>query len=884
RTRALRQYTLLRDALRHELDAAPDAASQRLYHAILTRRFPATSATTLPTADPASRALTAARHNLPTPLTSFVGRGRERAALARRLLPSLGDAVTGPRLITLTGAGGVGKSRLALAVANTLAARYPDGVWLVELATLTDPALVPAAVAAALGVNTPGRPLADTLLEHARSKTLLLVLDNCEHLAGACAQLAGTLLAACPRVSLLATSRLALRVPGEAIWRVSPLEAPDPTQAPTLAVLRDVPAVRLFVERARFVQPDFALSAANAAAVTEICRRLDGLPLAIELAAARLAVLSPMQLATRLDSALGLLGDRDQATPAHQRTLRATLDWSYALLGERERRLLRRLATFVGGWTLEAAEAVAASAEADGLPPRDVLPLLARLVDHSLVGVEARGDAARYQLLETVRQYAAEQLAASGEIIVVEQRHAIYYLALAEAAEPQLTGAAQVGWFDRLEREHANLLTALDNLRAAGATESWARLGVALWRFWETRGHLGEGLRRLETIMAAQDVPAVLRGKASSRAASLLRARGDLARSDTLYRQTLALWQDLGEARGAAVALANLGINAEYRSDVTAAAAFHQESLARFTALDDQRGIAAELNNLANIRADAGGLAEATVLYERAITLAHTLGQPPDAYAIGNLGNIAYRRGDYGRAVTRLEESVALLRQRDDRPMLGHYLRYLGFAWRQYGDPVRAVAAFQEALDIDRALDAHSHWTADVLEGLASLLIAAGHSEDGARLFGAADTVREATTVPRRVFYANLYTHDVAMARAALGETAFATAWAAGRALSWSEAIAAAAIRVEAVTLPAATPPALSPREQQVAALIASGLTNAQIAATLGLSQRTADSHVHHILHKLGATSRATIAAWAANHNPVEAPHEQPLPGMSRHT
>lgn len=394
-----------------------------------------------------------ARHNLPTPSTSFVGRERERVEIAR--------ALGATRLLTLTGVGGCGKTRLALAVAEETLDRFPGGIWLVELAPVAEPAGVPGAVAAALGVQeAPGGDLFASVLAFLRERTLLLVLDNCEHLIEACAAFAARALAAAPGLRLLATSREPLQIGGEQQWRVAPLAVPAAAAPLALAELGSFPAVALFVARARAVAPDFRLAPGNAAAVAGVCARLDGLPLALELAAARVRVLAVEQILARLDDSVRLLTGGSRAGPTRQQTLRAALDWSYDLLTEAERAAFRALTVFVGGWTVEAAEAVCAG---DDLDPAELLDVLTRLVDKSLVQVEAGPGAAWYRLLEPVRQYGAGRLAAACETADARARHAACYVALAERAAPALRGPEQAAWLDRLERGLRQI-----SIRAAG--------------------------------------------------------------------------------------------------------------------------------------------------------------------------------------------------------------------------------------------------------------------------------------------------------------------------------------------------------------------------------------------------------------------------------
>jgi predicted ATPase/class 3 adenylate cyclase len=452
----------------------------------------------LPADLPPLRSLEAFAHNLPAQWTRFIGREQAMAEVKRLL--------TGSRLLTLTGVGGSGKTRLALQVAADLLEEYADGVWLVELASLADPALVPRIVAATLGLREdPGRSPTQTLLEHLRRRAVLLLLDNCEHLLLACAQLAEDVLRGCPQLRLLATSREGLGIMGEQTYVVPSLSLPDPRQLPPLDRLQEFEAVQLFADRAALSRPAFAVTPGNAGAVAQVCHRLDGIPLAIELAA-RVKVLPVEQLAERIDEMYRLLTRGSRTALPRQQTLRALIDWSYDLLSEKERALLRRMSVFAGGWTLAAAEAVCAG---DGIAAVEMLGLLAQLVEKSLVQPEEPGSCAergcgevRYRLLETVRQYARERLLEVGEAAAVRGQHRDWCLSLAERAEPMLTGPEQDEWHERLEREHDNLRAALEWCVESGEAEAGLRLAGALWWFWQVGGYLGEGRERLEKLLA----------------------------------------------------------------------------------------------------------------------------------------------------------------------------------------------------------------------------------------------------------------------------------------------------------------------------------------------------------------------------------------------
>ncbi|MFN8516764.1 MAG: tetratricopeptide repeat protein [Chloroflexia bacterium] len=648
RGRALRQYARLRDALHRDLDAAPGPEALQLYAAILARRF------SDPAADSPNSAPLAApvQHNLPAALTSFVGRSREIAEVSALLAQSAASVPTSDfrlptfhRLVTLAGAGGCGKTRLALEVARGAAAgmAYPDGVWLVDFAVVADPALLPGALARALGVREePGRPLPDTLADRLRARATLLVFDNCEHVIDACAALAQALLEGCLRLRILATSREALHVPGELLWRVPPLTLP-PTPAaagaPDSVPLLASEAATLFFERARLVRPDFAIDADSAEAVVAICQRLEGLPLALELAAARLAHLSVAQLAARLDNTLQLLTVGGRASAPRQQTLRAALDWSHDLLSAGERALLRRLAAFAGGWTLSAAEAVGAS---DEVPTVAVLELLASLVDKSLVVADDEGGEARYRFLEPIRQYAAERLADSGELTIARERHAAHYLAFAEEAEPHLRGPAQVAWLGRLERDHDNLRAALRWAIGRGEVALEARLCAALFRFWYVRSHLVEGDAWLTAALARpgiDEVPALVRAKMLQGAGTLAWSLGQQARSRQLMEAALATFRQVGDQPGIAATLHNLGVLAEREGDYERAQDLYGESLPLRTALGDSEGAASTLMQLGNVARQQGDRRRAAECYEECLALQRRAGVTHGAaMALGSLG------------------------------------------------------------------------------------------------------------------------------------------------------------------------------------------------------------------------------------------------------
>lgn len=485
--------------------------------------------TDLPTDFPPLKSINILPNNLTIQLTSFIGREREITEVKRVL--------GGTRLVTLTGSGGAGKTRLALQVAADVVEAYPNGIWLAEFAPIADPTLVPKIVASALNVpEQPGHNMTETLTDSLRRKTLLLVLDNCEHLLTDCAELTTALLRACPQVRILTTSREALGVPGETLWRVPSLSLPDAGQVPTVEDMVQCEAVRLFVDRAVATAPEFAITPKNASAIARICQRLDGIPLAIELAAARVKVLAVDQIAARLDDRFRLLTGGSRIAVPRQQTLRATMDWSYGLLLEKERAVFRQLSVFAGGWALEAAEAVCVGKR---IKKHAVLDLLAELVEKSLVEMETQDGEARYRFLETIRQYSWEKLVESKEAAAVRTRHRDWYLALAERAESELHGPQQGVWLERLESEHDNLRAALRwSKTEEGGAEAWLRLAGALHWFWNIRGHASEGRDWLEGALSTKrDTSASVRARALCGAGILAWRQGDINRASMLLQE-----------------------------------------------------------------------------------------------------------------------------------------------------------------------------------------------------------------------------------------------------------------------------------------------------------------------------------------------------------
>jgi predicted ATPase len=781
-------------------------------------------------------------------LTSFVGRQRE-IAVVRRLQ-------AGTRLLTLTGVGGCGKTRLTLALAEELLWAYPHGVWLVDLAALADPELVPPTVAAALGLRTVDQqPVTEALVAFLRPRHLLLVLDNCEHLLAACAELVEVLLRACPNVEILATSREPLGVRGEAVWRVPPMELPpmgwtcaeqeqqagDGAQLPAPDSTPD--SVRLFLERARLHRSDFQVTPHNAEAVANICRRLDGLPLALELAAARVRVLSPDQIAARLGDRFQLLtgGDRT-ALPRHQ-TLRATIDWSHDLLTTSEQGLFRRLSVFAGGFTLEAAEAVCGSgqrapqssvATPSALPAgEDVLDLFTHLVDKSLVIADERGGEVRYRMLETVRQYGGDKLEEAGEVGVAHSRHSDWCLALVQSAEDAFDGSHEPVWLARLDLEHDNLRAALAWSLRRGESETALRLTGALPHFWARRGYLHEGRQWLaQALMAGAEAPAAVRAKALLGAGVLAEMIGDFAATRSLSEESLCLYQQLEDGEGIARAQARLARILYRCGDLNAARAHAKASLALCRELGHKLGIASAqgtlglialrqgdhaaartliearlainheqgnsdgiadaLDDLAGVAAEQGDAERQAALLEESLALWRKLGNRGGiALALGGLGMAAWARGDSDRALILLQEGTMLYRELGDGRGIARLLSYQGTVVLYRREYAQAEILLHQSLTLHREMD--DTWSIGrFLPVLAAAAFGQGQSERSARLAGAAAALRErlGTPLPPAV----LRTHDrmIEAVRARLGDVAFERAWAAGRRLSVEEAVATA--------------------------------------------------------------------------------------------
>ena len=866
----------------------------------------------------------ATTHNLPTQLTPLIGREQEvEAACALLRQPAV-------RLLTLTGTGGVGKTRLGLQIATDLVQDFADGVCFVSLAPISDPDLVLPTIAQTLGLRELGdQPLLEYLTASLHEKCLLLFLDNFEQVMGA-APVLTALLRTCPSLKVLVTSREVLRVHGEQAFPVLPLALPNLSHLPGPEAVSQYAAVTLFLQRVHSVEPDFQLSAANARTIAAICTHLDGLPLALELAAARLRLLTPQDLLARLEHRLAFLTQGPRDVHTRQQTLRNTLQWSYDLLNAQEQRLFRRLAVFVGGCTLEAVETVC---KALGDEMLDVFDGVASLLDKSLVQQQrtSGNGEPRLVMLETIREHGLEALAASEELEVTRAAHANYYLRHSEEVEPKPGDPQQAVWLERLEREHGNLRAAMRFSLERGEAgqdmedggEMALRFGVVLRNFWIIHGHWSEGRNFLERALAVSDgTVSVMRAKVLEAAASIAIYQIDYDRGEALCRESLAQCRGCGDTVGTAFSLYLLGTIAWQRGDFAMARSLMEESLALEREVGDKERIAALLSALAGMATQQGEYTKAHALLEESLAthrelgnardfaislralaltlfvsqsdparvrslleeslvLARELGDKADiARCLSHAALVALQQGDAATARVLAEESVALHRETGDRWGIAWLLSILARVEACQGEHAAALVLYEESLASARKIGSKLI-IAVCLEGMASLAATQGEPARAARLWGAAAALRESMGAPIWPVERTSYERLVAVVRAQLGEALFAVLWTEGRTMPPEQAFAVQGSAAIPTPLPAwqlsalaaessATAPAgLTRRESEVIRLLAMGLTSTQIAEQLVISLSTVNTHVRSIYTKLDVPSRSAATRYAVEHHLV---------------
>jgi non-specific serine/threonine protein kinase len=785
--------------------------------------------------------------SVPLDLTSFVGRLGERAEVERLLGTT--------RLLTLTGSGGVGKTRLAFEVAPLASSNYADGIVVVELASLSDPDLVAPSVAASVGLrNIPPGHLHQALVASLAPRHVLLVLDNCEHLIQDVASLVDMLLRQCRRLTILATSRQPLNVASEIVWPVPPLSLPAYRGTVASDEVAASDAAQLFRARAVAVQPEFAITDRNAAAVAQICQRLDGIPLAIELASARARLLSPEQIVQRLDDRFELLVASSRGAPSRQQTLRATLDWSYGLLSEREASLLQRSSVFAGGWTLEAVETVASG---DNLSVHEVFEALGGLVDKSMVVADATQPETRYRLLETVRQYADDKLRHTANLEHVRARYAEWFAVMAERAQLELQRGDQAAWLDVLEREHDNFRAALGWARTANPALG-LRIAANLGAFWEMRGYLADGRVWLENLLSLVTEPTSVRAQALQALGSLIR-RTDAAAACAAFEASLAIHARSADRFGEVLTLRELGLTRSYSGQMDAGRRLLDRAIELARELNDPVALGWSLGTRAMLARTESDYAHAQTLYEVALELLRSTGDANGlAFVLNGMGQLARIRGNYRLARAQLEECVELYRGLRLKTRLAWSLNGLGNVMRLLGDSQHAEELLHEAVRVGASMGM-TLFAGQAIMSVGVLAVRQHDFERGVELLVAANRLE---TVRTSLDADELREWDaaVATARSELGEERYEVARARGDTMAFDRLVQRA---LESLPSRGDAAHPLTGREREVVLLIAQGKSNREIAETLVISERTAEAHVTHVLTKLGVRSRAQVAIWA---------------------
>ena len=795
--------------------------------------------------------------NIPTALTSFIGRKRELTEIVGLLVSS--------RLLTLTGAAGCGKTRLALHVAEDVSSIYKDGVYWVDLARLADPGLVPHTVTKVLNIveeSSTSSSAVDGLVSALRGKQLLLILDNCEHILNACAQLVGSLLMV-PGVSILATSREPLRLTGERLYPVSPMALPPNSPTPEDADQFD--SIQLFVERVRAILPNFALTLDNIEVITGICHHLDGIPLAIELASARVNVLTLEQIAGRLDDRFVLLAPARHITHSHHHTLRAAIDWSYDLLSILEQKLLLRLSAFAGGCSLATAEAVCTEHEVER---EQVLELVSSLVNKSLVVAQTlQLGEARYSLLETIREYAQEQLLASDDWSATHDRHLECFLQLAEETAPKLVQRYQQIWLDWLEVEHANFRAALSWSLESNRIEAGLRIAIALYEFWQKRGHVQEAIDCFERLLVQADekISPVVHANAFASAAHMAMLLGNTSATIEYGRKAGALGKtiDQQERSNLAVALVGLASSVRAAGDYQTAFTIGERAIQLLRDSGERYVLGRVLIMQAGTAMALGKFDVVHELLNEGLTLAREAGDTYRIALILNfLGDLARCEQDFAGAKPNYENSVALFHELDAKRDVASVLQNLGHACLHLGEVERAHGLFVESLAQQEAQQ-NTPGMAECLIGFAAIAVVHDLPGAGARLLSAA--IALGGQRPANVWTATRmeYERYLGLARDKLTEMEFRAEQSAGHALSLEQAIEYAQhLPLKAARESWKMPDDLTGREREIAILIAQGKSNGEIADELVVSKRTVEKHIANILSKLGVTGRTQIVRW----------------------